>query len=1135
MKYRQALFLAAGLLLLTDSAPVRAQDGDAYRIFANSIRVDRASHWDNWVLQNDMVSNLNVPIVESGMFEINTKGLKPVFWRRSINAAPDAVNFTYKDRVRAEGVSVDGGASSLSNDRIAVRVIDDNLSTYWEPEAPATYATRLRNPEDFSIQGLPNWEMLIDLGRLVFADSITVVFPAGKLTDDGEFLGNPPKAFALFASMGERFPFPLGNNFKFTLLGQVAISEAAGKAAEHTPEHRAEQAAASIEQRDEGDELKVSQPFPFDEDGNYTAITFRLDPLDRADFDQDGLPDIRGGFLQYIKLTLTDTDLWRDQFLGADEEGQVLYEALPAERRGALVYQRETAGGFLVELEDESDRSAADKWAELPQSKRGPILYYVREVPRVSEILVWTKGDNFALAPEKRAGGSFEHGGLGTPREATDGNYDTEWVANTWSPIYVKGTAWWDLGAVFWVDNMFVVMKRINQSHQGAFRGHEFLISDGTLLQPIQMDDRQDFPLLEDGLKWDNIISEDQLNNPFQVRIWNERFPLRQVRFLQARDIDITGQQSGRYGSLGTMSEIQFYGEGYPVSVWAYSPPIRLTDSRGNFIRKALPKIAWGGEAIIRQTDPVTGRPVEIAESLELHPDVQLSIQTRTSDQTDSAFTYFEVVDAGGQIERQEITKEAHDEINYRWTVWNTWEGLALPHKSNNDDDGDGSIDEDPINFADDDGDGLVDEDGKKLGKGKRPRSTAEKDGELALVGWSEWSDSYQPTNGVNEAIVTSPNPRKFIQIRVNIESDNPFSTGRINSLRIDLAPPLALEAAGELALLSGQGMTRQIVDLEVDPEDYLAPKDVNPLESHLFSYFIRASEPDPGDATVGTGFREVLIVASQTTSLRGVRFGQVTVTSVPSLLDSSVELTQAVRTNFDTYFRETADGTFRNGAGEELEVIPTASDSLWIRLPSAINSGLRFNSHGLVEIQFESQIFREGIEVTSFIRSEASVFQRVDTEALDATELVDSGTARIALASTAGGLINDLLVDRVITPNGDNTNETLDIQFTLLKVNEDRPIEVTFHDLSGRIVGRARPAGADGLPVSAVMASKYEDGEGVIVEAPSVGQAGVLRFTWDARNSDDKLVPPGIYVARIQVQADDGDTDIVRTVNVVY
>ena len=70
------------------------------------------------------------------------------------------------------------------------------------------------------------------------------------------------------------------------------------------------------------------------------------------------------------------------------------------------------------------------------------------------------------------------------------------------------------------------------------------------------------------------------------------------------------------------------------------------------------------------------------------------------------------------------------------------------------------------------------------------------RDGELAFIGWSEWSESYLPTNGVSEATITSPNPRKFLQIRVNISSRDPFKTARLGFLRVDLAPPLALELA---------------------------------------------------------------------------------------------------------------------------------------------------------------------------------------------------------------------------------------------------------------------------------------------------------------------------------------------------
>ena len=774
-------------------------------------------------------------------------------------------------------------------------------------------------------------------------------------------------------------------------------------------------------------------------EGRYVQMTFPLWPLDRADWDEDGLPDINGAFLQYVRVKITDSDLWRDSFLGAGEEARLAYEALPEEQRGALVYQRQTAGGLLVELQDDANQTARKKYQTLPEEKRGPILYYVKEVPRIAEVQIWAKGDNYSLQPEKRGGASFEHGGLGAPELATDGLYDSQWTANTWSPVYVKGTAWYDLGAVFWVDNLSVVNKRINQSHKGAFLGPGILVSDGTLLRPLSMKDRKDFTQLEEGLKWDNIISEEHIDNHTPVvRIFQETFAPRKMRFLQVRDIDVTGHQSGRYGALATVAESQLYGEGYPVSAWAYSPPISLTDSRGNFIRKTLPRIAWEGDVIVRETDPLIGQARERVEPLDLHPDVRLQIQTRTSDQTDTNFTYYQVVTIAGNEEREEVSKEIYDEIALQWTAWEIWQTLPANqrHASRTDDDGDGATDEDPIDLIDNDGDGRVDEDGKKLRRA--PRKSFDNDGELAFVGWSEWSESYLPTNGVNEATITSPNPRKFLQIRVNISSEDPFKTVRIRSLRIDLAPPLALELAGELALLTDEGATRVPTDLEVQTSDYTPPRNVDPLTPQQFAYFIRAAAPDPTDATVRDGFNEVLVVAPRAAHLTGVRLGRVAVSQTPSLLNPEEVLTSATTSQFDRVFAPGDDGVFRDAGGEVLERMATGEDSIWVRFPFSLNANLPAGQHALIEVQFESQSFREGIELDSFVRSSDSdegVFQRVDTTERDATELVDSSTARVSLIDLPGSLLQDVGMASVFTPNGDGVNDQLLVHFVLLKI----------------------------------------------------------------------------------------------------
>ena len=1064
-----------------------AQSSDAYRLQGNAILVDRASLWGNWIYQNDLVTSLNVSVREADIFQVGADGMRPVFFRRNINVGPTARDFTYPDLVRAVGALTVGGATAKSNDALANNILDDDLSTFWEPDTPVSFASRLTDPGDFHLDGLSNWEFEIDLGRLVFADSLTIIFPSEQF--EAEFLGQPVKAFALFASMGERFPFPLGNNLQFTLVAEASTGIVGADGVQ-----------------------TVAVPGT---EGRYVQMTFPLSPLDYADWNYDGLPDISGAFIQYIRIKATGSDLWRDSFLGEGEEARLAYEALPEEQRGALVYQRQTAGGLLVEIQDDINQTAREKYQTLPEEKRGPILYYVKEVPRIAEVQVWARGDNYSLQPEQRGGASFEHGGLGAPDLATDGLYDSQWTANTWSPVYVKGTAWYDLGAVFWVDNVSVVNKRINQSNKGAFLGPGILVSDGTLLKPLSMKDRKDFTQLEEGLKWDNIISEEHIDNrtPPVVRIFQEDFPLRKIRFLQVRDLDVTGIQSGRYGALATIAEIQLYGEGYPVSVWAYSPPISLTDSRGNFIRKTLPRIAWEGDVLIRDIDPFTGQSTERIEPLDLHPDVRLQVQTRTSDQTDTNFTYYQVVSVAGNEEREEVTKERYDEIALEWLGWEIWQTLpdSKKHASRTDDDGDGATDEDWIDLIDNDGDGLIDEDGKKLRRA--PRSSFAKDGELAFVGWSPWSESYLPTNGVNEATITSPSPRKFIQVRVNISSEDPFKTARIRELRIDLAPPLALELAGELALVSDEGATKGLTNLDVLPADYTPPRDINPLTPQQFSYFIRAAAPDPIDATVRDGFNEVLVVTPRAARLTGIRLGQVEVTETASLLDPDQMRTSAVTTRFDRAFAEGDDGILRAEDGSVLERIATREDSIWVRFPFSLNTDLPAEAHALIEVQFESQSFREGIEFTSFVRasdSDEGVFQRVDTDARDATELVDSSTTRVSLMALLGSLIQDVVLAPVFTPNGDGINDELLVHFALLKVLEERPLGVAFYDLSGRLVGRGQ-------------------------SATGSGKVGDQTFTWDGRDLDGQIVSPGIYLCQIEVEADDKDNQLVRLVHVAY
>ena len=129
---------------------------------------------------------------------------------------------------------------------------------------------------------------------------------------------------------------------------------------------------------------------------------------------------------------------------------------------------------------------------------------------------------------------------------------------------------------------------------------------------------------------------------------------------------------------------------------------------------------------------------------------------------------------------------------------------------------------------------------------------------------------------------------------------------------------------------------------------------------------------------------------------------------------------------------------------------------------------------------------------------------------AKDATELVDSSTARVSLMALQGALIQDVEMGVVLTPNGDGINDELQVSFALLKVLEERPLGVDFYDLSGRLMGKAAGGG-------------------------EMGKVGSQTFIWDGRDLSGQVVPPGVYLCRIKVEADDQDSQLMRLVHVAY
>jgi hypothetical protein len=330
--------------------------------------------------------------------------------------------------------------------------------------------------------------------------------------------------------------------------------------------------------------------------------------------------------------------------------------------------------------------------------------------------------------------------------------------------------------------------------------------------------------------------------------------------------------------------------------------------------------------------------------------------------------------------------------------------------------------------------------------------------------------------------------------------------------VRVQLSPPLALELVSELARASTTGQDRALADLTADPEDYLLPTEVSPFAPERYSYFVRLGPPDPADSQVRAGANELVIAAPQALRLLGVRVGRVSVETATS--GDGATVTRAVSSRWEQCFVPDDQGGFTDAAGQRLGVIAdAAADTLRLRFPSSLNAGLSAGRQTLVEVRLESQVYLQHAEIAGFATNASAAvpqYQRIDAAGQDATELVASNSSRVSLRLPGDRLMHDLVVPRCFTPNGDGINDLLEGRFMLLRLLTGRPLSVTFHDLRGRLAGRAQ------------------------VELPATA-SGEARFTWDGRDPHGERVPPGAYLCCLRLEADQGTEERVQVVGVAY
>ena len=160
------------------------------------------------------------------------------------------------------------------------------------------------------------------------------------------------------------------------------------------------------------------------------------------------------------------------------------------------------------------------------------------------------------------------------------------------------------------------------------------------------------------------------------------------------------------------------------------------------------------------------------------------------------------------------------------------------------------------------------------------------------------------------------------------------------------------------------------------------------------------------------------------------------------------------------------------------------------------------------IEVDFDARVLRSGATFDMRVRDTnqpLSVRQKVDPG--DANSLIEGNT--VAVVTTAGAeRILQAVATKVFTPNDDGTNDVAMISYDLLEIIGSAAVTIEISDLVGRMV-REVYAGTDAI--------------------------GHYEWEWNGRNDADNLVPPGIYVFRIEVGADLERITELGIINVAY
>ena len=148
------------------------------------------------------------------------------------------------------------------------------------------------------------------------------------------------------------------------------------------------------------------------------------------------------------------------------------------------------------------------------------------------------------------------------------------------------------------------------------------------------------------------------------------------------------------------------------------------------------------------------------------------------------------------------------------------------------------------------------------------------------------------------------------------------------------------------------------------------------------------------------------------------------------------------------------------------------------------------------IEIDFNARVLRTGATVAvRVLDTNQPLAVRQQVAAGDANGLVEGNTVSVSTTAAAASLLQTQVSSAVVTPNGDGANDVVWFDYDLLEFIGAAAVTIEINDLTGRVV-RQVYAGDD-------IIGHYDD------------------KSWDGRDDAGQLVPPGVYLYRIELGTD--------------